>query len=140
MRRRKLSPNDASISTVEDCYRRLNRESKRRVRHAQENSDVADRRRCVDRERKCHVIAIDSAGSGEMAAVGGDEHVSDHEVFQNDSAATVRIADTFLADPAERKETLDERHHWLDRERKTCVKDAKGNSNVTERTRRFKSQ
>ena len=129
-----------SVATVEDHYRRLDRESRRCVRHAQENSDVADRCRRVDCERKRHVIAISSAGSGEMAAVGGDKHVSDHEVLQNDSAATVRIADTFVAGPAERKETLDERHHRLDRERKRCVKDAKGNSNVTERTRCFNLQ
>ena len=79
------------------------------------------------RRRSClgHNSPITPAGIGETAAVSGNGGVADHELLQNDSAATIgnaqgisNVTDSSPADPAKRSETLDERHRRLDGERK----------------------
>jgi hypothetical protein len=113
------SPPPETVETNNQRFLRLGRNVKRRARR-------------------------DSTRISEIAPIRADEDVVDHGSIQNDSAAAIRnagrnndVTDTSPADPEDRKETVDERRRRVDRERKSHVRQAEGNSDVAEHRRRL---
>ena len=138
------SPPPENDKTESERRRRLSHNRYRRVRR---------RYRVVTDAAK-----IGSAGSGETAAVRGNGNITDHELLQNDNATTIgnghgnsdvtdssplglterdeMLDDSSLADSGKRSETIEDRHHQIDRERKMRLRHAHGSNEMADHHRR----